>query len=120
MATYYRDKIASGIDFGPSFRTVAALWGRDREALGEISLREGGERDTAGLSPLLLDGCFQVFSATRGFAGIGGDATYLPFGWERLSLYGPLPARLLCRARLRPPAQEQISRSGSTGCRGRN
>ena len=108
LSVYYQAKAASGIGFGPSFRTLEALWGEGVEALGEIALQNTGEAGDSGVHPLLLDGCFQVLSATRSLSGIGGDATYLPLGWERLWLSGPLPDRLVCHARLREtvPAQD--------------
>ena len=102
---YYRAKAASGIDFGPSFRSLEALWGGGNEAVGEIAFQNTGGTNDLGIHPLLLDGCFQVFSAARSLRGIGGDATYLPFGWERLWLHGPLPDRLVCHARLRESVQ---------------
>ncbi len=101
IAAYYRAKAGTGIDFGPSFRTVESLWCEGLEALGEIALQGSAEGMTDGIHPLLLDGCFQVLSATRASTGIGGDATYLPFAWERLWLNGPLPERLVCHAQLR-------------------
>ena len=107
LSAYYRAKAASGIDFGPSFRTLEALWGGGSDAVGEIAFQNIGEANDLGIHPLLLDGCFQVFSAARSLRGIGGDATYLPFGWERLWLNGPLPDRLVCHARLRDTVQGQ-------------
>ncbi len=101
LAAYYRTKAATGIEFGPSFRTLEALWGAGAEALGEVALQIPSDGQDATIHPSLLDGCFQVLSATRTLAGIGGDATYLPFAWERLWLNGPAPPRLLCHARLR-------------------
>ncbi len=105
VSAYYRSKTSTGIEFGPSLRTLEALWGESGEAVGEIILRNNGDATELGIHPLLLDGCFQVLSATRSFSDIGGDATYLPFGWQRLRLNGPLPDRLLCRARLREVVQ---------------
>ncbi len=107
LSAYYRAKTASGIEFGSSFRTLEALWGDGREALGEVALQSTGETGDLDIHPLLIDGCFQVFSATRSLSGIGGDATYLPFGWERLWLNGRLPDRLVCHARLRETLQAQ-------------
>ena len=101
LAAYYRTKAATGIDFGPSFRTLQALWGTTGEALGEVALKASGDEGDAGLHPLLLDGCFQVLSAARHLSGAGGEATYLPFAWERLWLTGPLPDLLYCHACLR-------------------
>ena len=105
LGAYYQAKAATGIDFGPHFRSLEALWGRTGEALGEVVLRETGEASGQTVHPLLLDGCFQVLSAARNLAGIGSDATYLPFGWERLWLKGPLPERFICHARIRQTAQ---------------
>ena len=105
VSAYYRSKTATGIEFGPSLRTLEALWGESGEAVGEIVLRNNGDTTDPGIHPLILDGCFQVLSATRNFSDIGGDATYLPFGWQRLWLNGPLPDRLVCRARLREIVQ---------------
>ena len=102
---YYRAKAAGGIDFGPSFRTIESLWCEGLEAVGEVALQGAADGQADGVHPLLLDGCFQVLSAARTLSGIGGDATYLPFAWERLWLNGPLPERLVCHARLREPAQ---------------
>ena len=105
VAAYYRSKGAAGIDFGPSFRTVEALWCDGREAVGEIALQGDADQTGDGIHPLLLDGCFQVLSATRAQLDIGGDATYLPFAWERLWLNGPLPERIVCHAQLREATQ---------------
>ncbi len=105
LGAYYQAKAATGIDFGPHFRSLEALWGRSGEALGEVVLRETEEASGQTVHPLLLDGCFQVLSAARNLAGIGSDATYLPFGWERLWLKEPLPERFICHARIRQAAQ---------------
>ena len=107
LSAYYRAKAVSGIDFGPSFRTLEGLWGEGVEAVGEIALPSAAESGGLGIHPLLLDACFQVFSATRNLSGIGGDATYLPFGWERLWLNEPLPNRFVCHARLRDTVEAQ-------------
>ena len=107
LPAYYRSKVATGIDLGPAFRNLEALWGGDGEAVGEVALQSRGDGDDSGLHPLMLDGCFQVFSAARYPSGIGGDATYLPFAWERLWLNGPMPERLVCHARLRDARTDQ-------------
>ena len=107
IGAYYRSKSASGIDFGPSFRTVESLWCEGREAVGEVALQSAAGGQIDGVHPLLLDGCFQVLSATRTLSGAGGDATYLPFAWERLWLNGPLPERLVCHAQLRESVQAE-------------
>ena len=101
LAAYYRAKADVGIDLGPSFRTLNALWSRPGEALGEVSLPDSLGRAGLEIHPLLLDGCFQVMGAARAPDGDDEGVTYLPFGWERLALPEKLPERLLCHVRMR-------------------
>ena len=101
LAAYYRSKMAVGIDLGPSFRTLETLWARPGEAVAEVALPAGFERAPLDVHPLLLDGCFQAFSAARNPDGGEEDATYLPFAWERLWLADRLPERLVCHVRMR-------------------
>ena len=109
LADYYRTRAATAIDFGPAFRSLEALWGEGGEALGEVALQvpSDGDGGDSGLHPLLLDGCFQVLSAARHLYGVGGEATYLPFAWERLWLKGPMPERVFCHALLRDTETEK-------------
>ncbi|MXZ57652.1 MAG: SDR family NAD(P)-dependent oxidoreductase [Rhodothermaceae bacterium] len=97
VASYYQARARTKIDLGPSFRTLRRLWARTGEALGEISLTL--PQDPNEIHPLLLDGCFQVVAAARNPAE-EGEITYLPFGWERLSLAGPIPEQILCHVQV--------------------
>ena len=101
LRAYYRAKADVGIDLGPSFRTLAALWAGPGEALGEVSLPDAVGRAGSAFHPLMLDGCFQVMGAARETFGSDEDVTYLPFGWERLSVPEELPDRVLCHVRMR-------------------
>ena len=101
LAAYYRAKAAVGIDLGPSFRTVEALWARQGEAIAEVALPAGLERSPFDVHPLVLDGCFQVFGAARNPDGGEEGITYLPFAWERLWLKDRLPDRLICHVQMR-------------------
>ena len=98
---FYRDRSETNVTLDPLFRTLRTLWSGDGRAVGEIALPE--MLDLGGLEahPVLLDGCFQVAAEARG-AGLGQEGTtYLPFGWDRLWLSEPLPARVFCHTRLR-------------------
>ena len=101
VSDFYSDRAEMGVYLGPSFRTLDALSAGAGEAVGEVAVP--GEFAGSGLAihPLLLDGCFQVMAAARSAAGAEGEATYLPFGWERLWLNGKLPDRVICHARMR-------------------
>ena len=106
-AAFYRAKAGVGIELGPSFRTLQAVWARPGEAVGEVVLPATLRGSGLDVHPLLLDGCFQVAAAARGQEGAVGRATYLPFGWERLWLAGPLPDRLICHVRMAEQAGDR-------------
>ena len=101
-ARLYANLEATGIEHGWAFRRVEAIWSGPGEAIGEVALPL--ELDQAGLdpNPMLLDACFQVLAATQDGAGRQGQnqPTYLPVGWDRLWLSGPLPERVVCHARI--------------------
>ena len=100
IAALYSAKSEAGIDFGPAFRGLQAVWSAPGEALGEIAVPPEVDRQGLEVHPLLIDGCFQLLSAARGAAPEGPPVTYMPFGWERLWLGGPLPDRIVCHVRL--------------------
>ena len=58
------------------------------------------------MHPLLLDGCFQVVGVARNMTGAPGEATYLPFGWDRLWLSKRLPDRLFCHVSMSEASRE--------------
>ena len=99
VSDYYRTRAATGIDLGPSFRTLRKIWARPGEALAEVTFPATSGRNGLDVHPLILDGCFQVIGVAR-LAGGKDPATYLPFGWERFWLTGPLPDRVVCHVRM--------------------
>ena len=100
VAAYYRAKAATSIDLGPSFRTLGTVWTGPGEALGEVRLPESVGRNDLDIHPLVLDGCFQVVGMARNMTGSPEEPTYLPFGWERLWLTGPLPDSVVCHVQM--------------------
>ena len=113
VAGYYRARAESSVGLGPFFQTLRGLWSGPGEALGEVSLPEGAGGSGLDLHPLVLDGCFQVVGAARDLDGPHGGVTFLPFGWERLSLMtGQLPQRVFCHVRLSDASREAESQPG--------
>ncbi len=108
-AGYYRAKAKTGIDLGPLFRTLKASWSGPGEALGEIAFPESLGRNGLDIHPLLLDGCFQVVGLARNMDGGPDEPTYLPFGWERFWLNGPLPDRIFCHVVMSESSQKKES-----------
>ena len=89
-----------GIEHGPALRTVNALWSAEGEAIADLTLPDAAKGVDLLAHPVQLDGCVAALVAACG-TGNGEQATYLPVGWERLWLAGPLPPRMICRARVR-------------------
>ena len=103
VAAFYRAKADVGIELGASFRTLRRVWSGPGEAVAEVAFPDELGRNGLAVHPLLLDGCFQVMAAAWSDAG-AVRATYLPFGWQRLWLRGPLPDRLICHLCMSGPA----------------
>jgi myxalamid-type polyketide synthase MxaE and MxaD len=103
VAAFYASMAARGIQYGPAFRVVRALWRGEREALGRITLDApaAGDAPRYRLHPTLLDGALQVAAAALPATD---TATYLPSAVGRLHLAGPAPPALWCYARLAPDA----------------
>ena len=108
VAEFYRSRTSTGVELGAPFRTLRGLWAADGKAVGELSLPEGVDRGGIEIHPLLLDGCFQVMAEARSMASTEDGVAYLPFGWERLWIAGPLPDQVVCRARLREAEEEVV------------
>ena len=102
-AQFYRMRSADEIYLGPSYHTMRRIWAREGEALAELALQDSVDANGMELHPLLLDGCFQVLSVARHLTGVEQGAVYMPFGWERLWVAGPMPERIICHAVLRDP-----------------
>ncbi len=103
-AALYRRLEAIGLRFGPRFRGLHRLWSAGGRAFGEIVLPAG--LDAAGLEahPAFLDACFHV--AAGAALDDGGEAAWMPAGWDELWLAGRLPERILCLASLDRGAEE--------------
>ncbi len=111
ISAFYQDKKNAGINFGPSFHTVQAIWMGDGEALGEIVLPEKSALSNVIVHPLLLDGCFQVMAAARRTGAEQEKITYLPFGCDRLWFSDRLPNHVFCHIRMNETPEEAKGRS---------
>jgi myxalamid-type polyketide synthase MxaB len=77
-----------GIEFGPSFRWLEALWTGERECLVRLRRPESvAHTDGYWLHPGLLDACFQAAGGTL-LAETAG-AAWLPFGVKSLDVLRP-------------------------------
>ena len=101
----YREAASTGIEFGPAFRGLQSLWGSGFEALGEVQLPGGLDAFEDTIHPAYLDACFRVLGGMVAAAEQTPRSSLLPIGWRRFWMRTPVPGRLLCHARIEPPAE---------------
>ena len=91
---FYDHMAEVGLDYGPAFFGVRALWRDGKEVFAELSLSDG-ERPQAGqfcLHPALLDAGLQTFAASlkgtdQDEPSMHGNWLRLPFSFNHVSLY---------------------------------
>ncbi|WP_407653727.1 SDR family NAD(P)-dependent oxidoreductase [Actinoplanes oblitus] len=77
-AGWYADLAARGLEYGPLFRNVHAVWQRGEELFAEVALT--GEPGPFAIHPALLDAVLHPLVAVR------GSGTVLPFSWTGVRL----------------------------------
>ncbi|MDY6949878.1 MAG: type I polyketide synthase [Thermodesulfobacteriota bacterium] len=101
---YYQGSQDTGIDYGPTFQGIEAIWKRDEQALGRIRLPDISERETDKnqylLHPVMLDCAFQLLKAVS--PREGDNTLYLPIGLDRLEVCGPSGGSLWSEVQMSP------------------
>ncbi|WP_370419767.1 SDR family NAD(P)-dependent oxidoreductase [Streptomyces sp. QH1-20] len=103
----YAAMSAAGLEYGPAFRGVRAVWRHGADLLAEVAPPSGTEPDATAyrLHPALLDAALHPLAL--GLSGTGtddgpGGRPRLPFAWRGLALHasgaGALRVRLTARA----------------------
>ncbi|MFF9587413.1 SDR family NAD(P)-dependent oxidoreductase [Streptomyces achromogenes] len=84
-----------GLDYGPAFQGLRAVWRHGEELYAEITLPEDTEADGFGIHPALLDSALHA-AALRSLEDSGGQLR-LPFSWTGVALHrsGATAARVL-------------------------
>jgi acyl transferase domain-containing protein/short-subunit dehydrogenase/acyl carrier protein len=103
----YERLAVDGVDYGPAFQGLRAVWQDGDDVLAEVALDQGNGADAGrfGLHPALLDAALHAI-------GPGGlladaDSIRLPFSWTGVSLYATGAGAL--RVRLSPAGQDTVS-----------
>lgn len=102
--------VERGIDLGPRYRGITALWSGDGEALSRIETPAvvAAEQRTFLIHPALLDACLQTMGGALGIQSDGAPPdVYLPLSVDRLEAEAAAGA-LWCHATL-------IDRAGNGG-----
>jgi acyl transferase domain-containing protein/surfactin synthase thioesterase subunit/acyl carrier protein len=109
---YYQTLHVVGLQYGPSFRAIEALWRGSGEVLTRVRLPPSvAVEGTQALHPALLDACLHVYPALIEDYGNFERAperlrhTYLPIGVERFHSSGPGAREAWVHA-VRRPAQD--------------
>ncbi len=77
-----------GLEYGPTFQGLRAVWRREEEVFAEVALPEGETAGTFGLHPALLDSALHAL----GVAPLGwgsapeGGTVHLPFSWREVAV----------------------------------
>jgi acyl transferase domain-containing protein/NADPH:quinone reductase-like Zn-dependent oxidoreductase/NADP-dependent 3-hydroxy acid dehydrogenase YdfG/acyl carrier protein len=99
-ATHYDGMRARGLQYGPCFQAVRALWRRPvaGEALARIEAHEqvAGAEHRNRLHPTLLDACFQLLLAT---VGTEDRNVYVPVRIRQVRLRGTPPGPFWCHGK---------------------
>jgi polyketide synthase PksN len=81
----------SGIDYGPTFRTIQVLHAGEGFVLARLSLSPCGEDDEFGLHPCLIDGALQTISGFAGDESAAAGSAFIPFAIDEIAIHGAVP-----------------------------
>ncbi|WP_425574847.1 type I polyketide synthase, partial [Streptantibioticus ferralitis] len=113
----YGELAEAGLEYGPVFRGLRAVWRRGEELFAEVALPEQAREDAGqyGLHPALLDAALHavgVDSAER-FDELNADPL-IPFAWSGVSLHAVGASALRVRlSELRPGVVSLLVADGS-------
>src|ERR1039458_3851747 len=109
---YYLRLRESGVDYGPSFQSIAQLWRCNREMLGEVKIPDESHRefDACQFHPALLDACFQTLGAGVAAQATGNDEQRpsMPTHIDELRVHGAPGLHLWSHAHLQEPGADSV------------
>ncbi|MCL7458108.1 type I polyketide synthase [Micromonospora sp. MSM11] len=93
----YTELSRLGVEYGPLFRGLRAVWRTDDEVCAEVAVPDGAEVTGFGIHPALLDAALHVV----GLLDADGEASgvRLPFAWTGVTLAAVGATALRVRAR---------------------
>jgi acyl transferase domain-containing protein/surfactin synthase thioesterase subunit/D-arabinose 1-dehydrogenase-like Zn-dependent alcohol dehydrogenase/acyl carrier protein len=111
----YASMATMGLEYGPSFRGIHALWCHEGEALGRVVLPSAaGAADRYQIHPALFDACLQVVVEALGPAR--GNTPWLPVQIGSFQLFQRPGSELYCHVQLAPPDPASSDRRRTDLC----
>ncbi|MEV0696189.1 type I polyketide synthase, partial [Streptomyces sp. NPDC050388] len=100
----YAELAGLGLEYGPAFRGLRAVWRRGDEVFAEVALpdAQAGDVDGYGVHPALMDAALHPVGLGLGLGALTGQepVTGLPFAWGDVRLHAVGARRL--RVRIAP------------------
>jgi acyl transferase domain-containing protein/NADP-dependent 3-hydroxy acid dehydrogenase YdfG len=105
---FYERLAVSGVDYGPVFQRLQAVWRRDAELFAEVELAEEArpDADRFDLHPALLDAAIHALGAEERPTDSPGE-TRIAFSWRGVRLFTSGPTRL--RVWLTPTGDDTVA-----------
>jgi acyl transferase domain-containing protein len=112
IGSLYEELAAAGLEYGPAFQGLAAVWRRGEELFAKVTPSPDAERQIEtgafDLHPALLDAALHAVAVSAPTKlPADGEGPRLPFAWSGVRLHATGPAAL--RVRLAPAGEEAIS-----------
>ncbi|PSR19688.1 beta-ketoacyl synthase [filamentous cyanobacterium CCP3] len=107
VAEYYQALQQRGMEYGPCFQGIQALWRGDRGAMGQIQLPQTAMAPGYGVHPALLDACLQVLGAVTGDQLEQSDDAFLPVTIESFTVYRTVPNQVWSQVEVETAANQQ-------------
>jgi acyl transferase domain-containing protein/aryl carrier-like protein len=98
---FYRKWAGHGLEFGPAFRRIQALWEEPGEASSRVSIDDAEPSRGYLFHPSLLDGCVQTVLAASECAG---EHCWVPFGLDQFRAWHPAGGTVWSHARVHRPS----------------
>nr|WP_308401698.1 SDR family NAD(P)-dependent oxidoreductase [Streptomyces roseoverticillatus] len=85
LTAFYEGMAASGLNYGPVFQGLQAVWRGGDDVFAEVELPEGTDADAFALHPALLDAALHALAA-GGLVSLD-DGPALPFAWSGVAVH---------------------------------
>nr|WP_172388081.1 type I polyketide synthase [Streptomyces sp. MNP-20] len=117
VAGVYDGLAGRGLDYGPLFRGLEAVWLRGAETFAEVALPDAEGLDTAGFGahPALLDAVLHALVLGDTAPGVESGGPWLPFVWSGVRLHAVGATRVRVRLSAAADGAVRVQVADGTG-----